>query len=163
MQLYTCNSCPVPGTDISCSLIAVGRQFQFPIDYLVNKHFELTSTPRQLNPYARDLAICPEAFREVAELLLKEQHSWHHDHINFQRPESHVYHPCDIVFARRAVKSNARRRQVVKLMFSHKGSGQSIQKTQESHDKCIKSSNHSMALLMNSSTVSQRQRYKACL
>ena len=107
MQLFTCNSCPVLGTDISRSLIAVGRQFQFPIDYLVNKHFELTSTPRQLNPYARDLAICPEAFCEVAELLLKEQHSWHHELINFQRPESHVYHPGDIVFARRAVKSIA--------------------------------------------------------
>jgi hypothetical protein len=30
--LYAWNSCPIPGTDISRSLVAVGCEFAFPID-----------------------------------------------------------------------------------------------------------------------------------
>ena len=33
LLLYAWNSCPVPGNDISRSLVAVGREFAFPIDY----------------------------------------------------------------------------------------------------------------------------------
>jgi hypothetical protein len=32
LLLHAWNSCPVPGTDISRSLVAVGREFAFPID-----------------------------------------------------------------------------------------------------------------------------------
>ena len=32
LLIYAWNSCPVPGTDISRSPIAVGREFAFPID-----------------------------------------------------------------------------------------------------------------------------------
>jgi hypothetical protein len=38
LLLYAWNSCLVPGTNISCSLVAVGREFAFPIDYSVGKH-----------------------------------------------------------------------------------------------------------------------------
>jgi hypothetical protein len=38
LLLYAWNSCPIPGTDISWSLVAVGREFAFPIDYSTNKH-----------------------------------------------------------------------------------------------------------------------------
>jgi len=33
LLLYAWNSCPVPGTDISRSLVAVSREFTFPIDF----------------------------------------------------------------------------------------------------------------------------------
>jgi hypothetical protein len=33
LLLFAWNSCPVPGTDISCSLVAVGRKFAFSIDF----------------------------------------------------------------------------------------------------------------------------------
>ena len=43
LLLYAMNSCPVPGADISCSLVAaVGREFAFLIDYSSGKHWELT-------------------------------------------------------------------------------------------------------------------------
>jgi hypothetical protein len=42
--LYAWNFCPIPGTDISQSLVAVGREFAFPFDYSTNKHWELTSS-----------------------------------------------------------------------------------------------------------------------
>jgi hypothetical protein len=32
LSLYAWNSCPIPGTDISRSFCAVGREFAFPID-----------------------------------------------------------------------------------------------------------------------------------
>ncbi len=38
LLLYAWNSCPIPGTNISRSLIAVGREFAFPIDYSTDKH-----------------------------------------------------------------------------------------------------------------------------
>jgi hypothetical protein len=43
--LYAWNSCPILGMDISQSLVAIGREFAFPIDYSTNKHWELTSSP----------------------------------------------------------------------------------------------------------------------
>ena len=38
LLLYAWNSCPIPGTDISRSLVAVGPEFAFPINYSTNKH-----------------------------------------------------------------------------------------------------------------------------
>jgi hypothetical protein len=51
LLLWAWNSCPVPGTDISCSLVAVGHEFAFPIDFLGGKHWELTSTPNTVISY----------------------------------------------------------------------------------------------------------------
>ena len=45
LLLYAWNSCPIPGTDLSRSLVAVGREFSFSIDYSLEKHFDLTSQP----------------------------------------------------------------------------------------------------------------------
>jgi hypothetical protein len=41
LLLYAWNSCPVPGADISRSLVAVGREFSFPMDFSAGKHWEL--------------------------------------------------------------------------------------------------------------------------
>ena len=54
--LYAWNLCPVPGTDISRSLVAVGREFAFPINYLHSKHWELTSSPVMVDTYSKQLA-----------------------------------------------------------------------------------------------------------
>jgi hypothetical protein len=70
LLLYAWNSCPIPGTDISHSLIAVGREFAFPINYSTNKHWELTSSPTSVESYSRDLATRLSALREVAHLLV---------------------------------------------------------------------------------------------
>ncbi len=39
LLLYAWNSCPVPGMDISRSLVAIGREFAFLIDYSSGKHW----------------------------------------------------------------------------------------------------------------------------
>ncbi len=51
--LYEWNSCPVPGTDISHSLVAIGREFAFPIDYSSGKHWELTLSPATVVSYSK--------------------------------------------------------------------------------------------------------------
>ena len=47
MSLYAWNSAAIVGTDISQSLVVVGRESNFLIDYAVNCHCILTSTPVQ--------------------------------------------------------------------------------------------------------------------
>jgi hypothetical protein len=106
LLLYAWNSCPVPGTDISRSpLVAVGREFAFPIDYSSGKHWELTSSPSVVVTYSNELATHLSACREVAELPVQEQWAYHRELINARRPNPRVYSISDIVFARRAVNS----------------------------------------------------------
>ncbi len=97
LLLYAWNSCPVPGTDISRSLVAVGREFAFPIDYSSGKHWELTSSPSTVVSYSRELATRLSACLEIAKLLVEEQRSYHRELINARRPDPHEYSIGDIV------------------------------------------------------------------
>jgi hypothetical protein len=99
LLLYAWNLCPVPGMDISRSLVAVGREFAFPIDYSSGKHWELTSSPSTVVTYSKELATCLSACREVAELLVQKQRAYHCKLINAHRPNTWVYSVGDIVFA----------------------------------------------------------------
>jgi hypothetical protein len=56
LLLYAWKSCPILGTNISYSLVAVGCKFFFPSNYLMNKHWELTSSPNSMESYSQDLA-----------------------------------------------------------------------------------------------------------
>ncbi len=57
LLIYEWNLCPIPGTDISRSLVAVGRKFAFLIDFSMDKHRKLTSSlPRTVESDSKDLA-----------------------------------------------------------------------------------------------------------
>jgi hypothetical protein len=99
LLLYAWNSCPIPGTNIFRSLVAVGREFAFPIDYSTNKHWELTSSPSSVESYSKDLAICLKALCEVAQLLVHEHWAYHCKLINSRRPDPCIYSIGNIVFA----------------------------------------------------------------
>ena len=71
------NSFPVPGTDISCSLVAVGPEFAFPIDYSSGKHWQLTSSPAIVESYSKQLATCLSACHEIVVLLVRKHREWH--------------------------------------------------------------------------------------
>jgi hypothetical protein len=90
LLLYAWNSCPIPGTDISRSLDAVGREFAFLIDYSTNKHWELTSSPSSVESYSRDLATRLTALCEVAHLLVQEQQAYHCKLINSHQQDPRV-------------------------------------------------------------------------
>ena len=99
MLIYAWNFCPIPGTDISRSLVAVGCEFAFPIDYSEGKHWELVSSPSTVMTYSKDLAMRLTACRAIAELLIKEHCAYHREFINANRPNPRVYAVSDIVFA----------------------------------------------------------------
>ena len=121
LLLYAWNSCPVAGTDLSRSFVAMGRIFQFPIDFSDRKHHQLTSTPDSVTSYSKNLAMNLKASREVATLLLQEQRSRHREYINSRRPDPKVYNIDDVVFARREVRSNAKKGIVDKLQMAYTG------------------------------------------
>jgi hypothetical protein len=118
LLLYAWNLCPVPGTDISRSLVAVGHKFAFPIDYSRSKHWEFTSSPATVDMYSKLLAKHLTACCKIALLLVQKQREWHRALINSRRQDPCVYLPGDIVFARRAMHSNATRGRVGKLKYA---------------------------------------------
>ena len=77
LLLYAWNSCPVLGTNISCSFVAMGQEYAFPIDYSTKKHWELTSTPAAVTSYSKNLAKYLQAILEVTKLLVEETRAYH--------------------------------------------------------------------------------------
>jgi hypothetical protein len=118
LLLYAWNSAPIPGTDISRCFVALGRKFQFPINFSVNKHMELTSTPASVTSYLHDVVTRLLALREVADLLVEEQRAYHCEFINSRWPDPKLYSIGDMVFACQATRSNAGRGQVNKLIYA---------------------------------------------
>jgi hypothetical protein len=68
--------------------------------------------------YSIDLAICLTACWAVAELLVKEHCVYHREFINANRPNPWVDANGNIVFARRAIWSDACKQQVDKLQYA---------------------------------------------
>jgi hypothetical protein len=114
--------------DLSRCFAALGREFQFPINFSANKHFELTSTLTTLASYSCELATRLSALREVAGLLAKEQRAYHCEFVNSRWPDPRIYSVGNIVFARRAVRSDAAQGQVNKLSYPFTGPWQIISK-----------------------------------
>ena len=56
LSLYAWNSAPVPATDLSRSLLTIGREFQFTIDFCLDKHRSLVSTPDRVISFAKEQA-----------------------------------------------------------------------------------------------------------
>ena len=121
LLLYAWNSCPVPGTDISRSLVAVSREFAFPINFSSGKHWELTSSAITVVLYSKELATRLSVCREVAELLVEEQHAYHCEYINARHPDPQIYSVVNIVIACRAGRSHAAWEIVDKLQFAFTG------------------------------------------
>jgi hypothetical protein len=121
LLLYTWNSCPVFGTDLSRSLVAVGREFPFPIDYLRSKHWELISSPATVETYSKQLAECLGACRDIALLLVREQPEWHCALINSRWHDHCVYLPGDFVFACHATHLGTAQGCVGKLEYAFTG------------------------------------------
>ena len=110
---YAWNSAPIPGTDLSRSFVAIGREFQFPIDFSADKHWELT--------YATDLAAHLRASREVAKIFVEEQSSMHREFINAHRQDPKVYSVNDVVFACRSIQSDSSWGRIDKLSYPFTG------------------------------------------
>ena len=121
LLLYAWNSAPIPGTDLSHSLVAVGREFTFPIDFSASKHLELISSPESVQSYAKTQAELISASRDIAKVLLEEQRAYHRELVNSLRLDPRIYEKVDIVFAHRSVRSSKKQGRVGKLMYPATG------------------------------------------
>jgi hypothetical protein len=73
LLIYAWNSCPVPGTDTSHCMVAIGCEFAFPINFSTSKHAKLYSAPVTVESYSKTLATRLESCRYIAMLLVWEQ------------------------------------------------------------------------------------------
>ena len=92
LLVYAWNSCPVPGMDISQSLVAVGCKFQFPIDFSSGKAAALIFVPSLVESYSHLLAEQLSACRKVALLLVCKQRCWHYGLVNSRHQDPDIQH-----------------------------------------------------------------------
>ncbi len=121
IPLYAWSSCPIPGTDIFWSLVAVGYEFVFYIEYWTNKHWELTSSPLSRESYSQDLSTRLSTLREVAQLLVQEQCPYHWELVNLLWLNPCTYSVGNVVFAWHAVCLDAAKGCVDKLQYAFTG------------------------------------------
>jgi hypothetical protein len=70
LLIYAWNSCPVPGTDISRCMVALGRKLYFPIDFSTGKHAELHFAPVTVESYSKQLAFRLTCCCAIANFLV---------------------------------------------------------------------------------------------
>ena len=71
--------------------------------------------------YSKELSTHLSACCEVPELLVEEQGLYHRELVNARPPDPHVYSVGDIVFAQRAIRSDAKRGIGDKLQYAFTG------------------------------------------
>jgi hypothetical protein len=118
---YAWNAAPIDGTDLPRCVVAVGKDFPFPID--VN-----TATARTLGPSASQQAVeifdarfpLSQKQRELLDLLNKDRRQQHRDLKNEGQTERR-FHPGNLVILRKQVQSKATQGFSAKLVFRPKG------------------------------------------
>jgi hypothetical protein len=125
---YAWNSAPVVGTDISRSLVCVGREFKFPIEYTSAAHVNLSPDPSATTSFAQVQEIVLSQSREIFRILIHEHRAWHREYVNSSRPDPLLYEINDLVFARRSVRSDRNKGRVGKIMIKHTGPWKIIEK-----------------------------------
>ena len=128
LLLYAWNSAPCVGTEIPRSVVVTGRVFSFPIDFSASKHLDLTSTPDEVTNYAKTQAQLLSASKDILKVLIEEHRSYHRERINSLRRDPRVFNVDDIVFARRATRSDSKRGKVGKLMYAMTGPWRVVEK-----------------------------------
>ena len=84
LLIYAWNSSSIPGINLSRSLVAIGHEFTFPVDFSAAKHLKFTSSPSivKIKTYTRTQAKLMEASQELDTVLLEEHQEYHRELIN---------------------------------------------------------------------------------
>ena len=118
---YAWNSAPVTGTDLSRSLLTVGREYRFPIDIVNNCHITFNIDEIHVRSFADDLTILLEKCREIYILLIQEQRALHREYRNSQLNNPKKFKVGDIVFTNVQLQSKSSKGQVKKLTYTRRG------------------------------------------
>ena len=77
MTAYAWNSAPVAGTNLSRSLVVLGQEFEFPIDFKTRQHLTFSTDPANIQSYAENVLELLEKSREVFKVLIHEHRAYH--------------------------------------------------------------------------------------
>ena len=121
MAIYAWISAPVIGTNLSCSLVAVGREFHFPIDFENRRHISFSSNKNKICTYTEDLLYTLEKCQYVYQLLISQQREYHREYRNSQLNDPKKCKVKNIDFARFQVQSSLKTRRVKKLTYQLQG------------------------------------------
>ncbi len=119
--LYGWNAGPVDGTDIPRSVVAIGREFPFPIDLALG-HSERHGGSQGQQAADHFEAASPLLYRQrtLFDILVRERRERHRELRNQDRNPK-AFAPGDIVIVRRDVKSSKEQQVAHKLVFKSKG------------------------------------------
>jgi hypothetical protein len=118
---YAWNSCPVLGTDLSRSLLTVGREFHFPIDFEADRRLSFEPSDREKKLFAENLTDLLRKSREIYLLLIAEHRAAHREYRNAQINQPREFKLGDIVFTNVQVQSKAKTGTVTKLAYIKRG------------------------------------------
>jgi hypothetical protein len=118
---YAWNSAPIDDTDVTRSMVAVGRDFRFPIDV------ELSPTPTlndsrnsALFNYLRNVSNDSKFAQSLVEILVQERRERHRDRHNKDKVQPQ-FKLGDVVKAHVQVSSNKSTGEVKKLSYQARG------------------------------------------
>ena len=118
---YAWNSAPVSGTDLSRSLLVVGREFKFPIDIVNNKHITFNMEEPNIRTFAQDLTSLLSKCQEIYKILIEEHRALHREYRNSQLSNPKKFELGDIVFTNVQVQSKSSQGKVKKLSYTRRG------------------------------------------
>ena len=121
MMTYAWNSAPVHGTDLSHSLLNVGREFHFPIDFTSRHHITFDVDTPEVKSFAYELTALLQKSREIYKLLIHEHRCAHREFRNSQLNNPRKFKLDDIVFTNVQVQSKNQSGQVGKLSYINRG------------------------------------------
>ena len=121
LAAYAWNSAPVSGTDISRSLLVMGREFNFPIDFSTDETFSTQSDPKAIFEYTQQLVSLLKESREIYRVLIEEHRDMHRELKNAEVSKPRSFKFGDLVLIRRQVQSNKKKELVDKSQFVFTG------------------------------------------
>jgi len=128
LTAYAWNSAPVLGTDMSRSLVAIGREFNFPIDFVTpsSRVYSHSVSPSMVETYTHQMLGLLKKCQEIYKILISEHRAMHRELRNSQLPEPFQFHVGDFVLAKKQVKSVKASGRVAKLEYNINGPWQVI-------------------------------------
>jgi hypothetical protein len=114
---YSWNSCPVLGTDLSRSLLVVGREFHFPINFEANKQVSYVESETDVKLFPDNLTDLLLKSREIYTILISEHRAAHRELRNSQINRPREFKLGDIVFTNVQVQSKKSTGTVQKLAY----------------------------------------------
>jgi hypothetical protein len=124
---YSWNLCPVLGTDLSRSLLVVGRKFHSPTDFEANKQVSYFKSETDVKLFTNNLTDLFLKSREIYMILISEHRAAHRELRNSQINRPREFELGNIVFTNVQVQSKKSTGTVQKLAYIKRGPYEIIQ------------------------------------